>query len=345
MRRYDIDWIRVFALILLIIYHAVISFMPFGHKAFFIENNEHLEILWILMAMINVWRIPILFMVSGMGVYFAMRRHNWKEFLKDRTVRILLPFIFGFFFICPINLYFLALHHDKDISYVPHSGHLWFLSNIFVYTILLLPIFIYMNKNKENVTQKILSKLFHFRGGIICLSLIPMFETIIIRSEFAIYGNTAHGFWLGFVCFFTGFALVSQENQFWHAIEIARRKNIIIAFFLYLIRLYNIINDNNEIYWLTGFESMCWMLAIFGYGSLYFNKPSNLLRICSEAVYPIYILHLPLQAFFCYKIIPWNMPAFFKLQLILQGIFISSIFLYLIIKRMKWFRPLFGMKI
>jgi len=71
MRRNDVDWIRVIALGLLIIYHAVVAFQPWGHKIWFIENGEHLEVLWIPMAMINVWRIPILFMVSGMGVFFC----------------------------------------------------------------------------------------------------------------------------------------------------------------------------------------------------------------------------------------------------------------------------------
>jgi hypothetical protein len=34
-----------------------------------------------------------------MGVRFAMQRRDWKQLLKDRTIRILIPFIFGFFFI------------------------------------------------------------------------------------------------------------------------------------------------------------------------------------------------------------------------------------------------------
>ena len=97
MRRYDIDWIRIGAIGLLILYHAVISFQSWAEEIFFIKNEQELEILWILMSMFNVWRIPILFMVSGMGVYFAMQNRNWKQLLKDRVLRILLPFLLGRF--------------------------------------------------------------------------------------------------------------------------------------------------------------------------------------------------------------------------------------------------------
>ena len=104
-RRYDVDWLRTLAMGLLIIYHIVISFQPWGYLIGFPQNDPTLDRLWILMAMINIWRIPILFVISGMGVGFAIKRRNWKQLLLDRTIRILLPFIFGFFLIAPIVAY------------------------------------------------------------------------------------------------------------------------------------------------------------------------------------------------------------------------------------------------
>ena len=79
MRRYDIDWLRVLVLGLLIIYHSTISFMPFGIKLFFPQNKQTLDILWFVMGLINIWRIPLLFIISGMAVCFSMKRRNWKE--------------------------------------------------------------------------------------------------------------------------------------------------------------------------------------------------------------------------------------------------------------------------
>ncbi|MDP6168957.1 MAG: acyltransferase [Candidatus Marinimicrobia bacterium] len=347
MRRNDVDWIRVIALGLLIIYHSIVAFQPWGHKIWFIENEDHLEVLWIPMAMINVWRIPILFMVSGMGVFFAMRNRDWKQLLKERTSRILLPFVFGFFFICPINVYFPSLYFDEEIYYVPNVGHLWFLGNIFMYVLLLLPLLIYLNNRTPNFISRILTWLFQYRLGIIALALITMIEYLIVQPEnFTIYAMTPHGFWLGMACFFIGFCLVSLGNTFWKAVEKARKSALGIGFSLYMIRLYAMISTQTQgAHWLNGFESMCWMLAIFGYGSLYLNKSSNALSYCKEAVYPVYIFHMPLQAFFSYLIMPLKLAAILKLVLLIGGIFAGSILLYEIVKQIKWFRPLFGLKL
>ena len=75
-RRYDIDWLRVIAIGLLLIYHIAIIFQPWGIFIGFMQNNESLESLWIPMAMLNVWRIPLLFFVSGMGVCFAIKKRT-----------------------------------------------------------------------------------------------------------------------------------------------------------------------------------------------------------------------------------------------------------------------------
>ncbi|MGW8314450.1 MAG: acyltransferase family protein, partial [Bacteroidales bacterium] len=84
-RRYDIDWLRVIAIGLLLLYHVGIVFQPWGVFLGFIQSSEPLEWLWPPMAMLNVWRIPLLFFVSGMGVCFAIRKRNWKALIMERT--------------------------------------------------------------------------------------------------------------------------------------------------------------------------------------------------------------------------------------------------------------------
>ena len=60
----------------------------------------------------------LLFFVSGMGFYFAMRKRNWKQLMLERTKRILLPFLFG---ICGHN----------PIAYVCFSKTLQHALNLF----------------------------------------------------------------------------------------------------------------------------------------------------------------------------------------------------------------------
>jgi peptidoglycan/LPS O-acetylase OafA/YrhL len=140
-RRYDIDWLRVIAIALLLIYHIAIVFQPWAMFIGFIRSDEISTAIWQPMTMLNVWRIPILFYVSGMGVYFALRKRNNIELLKERAKRILLPFLFGFVAITPLHIFVFQDYYNMSLSYYPHMGHLWFLGNIFIYVIIGLPIF------------------------------------------------------------------------------------------------------------------------------------------------------------------------------------------------------------
>ena len=134
-RRYDVDWLRVIAIGLLLIYHLAIGFQPWGMMIGFITNEKTWQTLWYPMSMLNVWRIPLLFFISGMGVYFAIQNRNWKQLLMERGKRILIPFLFGWFCIVPLNIYIWQYHNGWELNYVPTPGHLWFLGNIFSYTI------------------------------------------------------------------------------------------------------------------------------------------------------------------------------------------------------------------
>jgi glucan biosynthesis protein C len=347
-RRYDVDWLRTLAMGLLIIYHVVLSFQPWASLFYFPQNEESLEGLWIFMAMINVWRIPILFLISGMGVRFAMERRNWKQLLQDRTIRILLPLVFGFFFINPISAIVIIDILGGEPAYVPNVGHLWFLGNIFLYVLLLLPLMVYLRNRPDNILFRFLSNLFSRPVTLFLLALPLMIEAWIVNPDiFTVYLNTVHGFLLGLVCFLLGFLFISTQNAFWPAVEKIRWPALLVGFSLYLVRLLVFqLQDRPDFNWLVGFESMSWMLAILGFGSLYLNKPSRLLAYCSPAVYPVYIVHLPIQFVLAYYLLPLPLPAILKFVILLAGTFGISILLYeFVLRRIKWIRPLFGMKL
>ena len=345
-RRYDIDWLRTFALGLLIIYHVVVSFQPWGYLIFFLQNRQPLPWIWNIMSMVNIWRIPLLFMVSGMGLHFAMQRRNWKQLLKDRTLRILVPFVSGYFLVCPISIYVALKYYGSDASYVPNAGHLWFLANIYFYVLLLLPLFNYLKKHPENFILRLSREILSRPFGIFIMALPIMAEARLVNPQsFPTYANTSHGFWLGMICFFIGFIFISLKDVFWKSVAKIRRIAISMALLLYLVRFF-VFHFTETPILLIAFESMCWMLAIFGYGSQYLNKPSGSLTYFSKAVYPIYIIHMPVQYGISYYLLPLPLPAILKLFLLLTGTFGVSLFLYeYVIRRLTWIRPLFGMKL
>ena len=155
-RRYDVDSIRVIVLMLLILYHTAVSFQPWATDIFFIENKQSLEPFWhFAMNLINIWRIPILFVVSGMGLRFAMERRNWSTLISDRALRIGLPLCFGTLCVVPIYIYIFNHYYGKDQFYSAHPGHLWFLANIFFYV---------FSQIIGTSISWYANKLFYFRG-------------------------------------------------------------------------------------------------------------------------------------------------------------------------------------
>jgi surface polysaccharide O-acyltransferase-like enzyme len=73
MRRYDIDALRVIVFGLLIFYHVGMFFVPWD---FHIKNSVTYEWLKYPMIFLNRWRLPLLFVISGMGTYFNISKRR-----------------------------------------------------------------------------------------------------------------------------------------------------------------------------------------------------------------------------------------------------------------------------
>ena len=96
---------------------------------------------------------------------------------------------------------------------------------------------------------------------------------------------------------------------------------------------------------LTSIESMSWIFAALGFGYKYLNRPSNILSYLSQAVYPVYIIHMIFLYWASYIILPLNLTLELSLTLIILLTFIGCYVTYeLIIKRIGFIRPLFGLK-
>ena len=343
MRRYDVDWLRVLALGLLIIYHSVVSFQPWGHLIAFPVNKDALEYLWIIMAAMNIWRIPILFIISGMGLGFAIKRRNWKMLLKDRSTRILVPYIFGFLAIGPLNAVFsIIFYNDIAPVYIPNPGHLWFLGNIYFYVLITLAGLVYLYNRPNNVLFRSLNASFRKPFGIYIMALPFLLEAwILAPKDYPSYADTEHGFWLGFICFISGFIFIALKDTFWIAVEQVRKGAIGAALLLYIVRFLFFELEGPSI--LTAMESFNWMIGILGFGSHYLNKPSKILQYLSRAVYPVYIIHMPIQFLASIYIFDLQIPAILKLiTLILTTVGGSLLIYHFLLSRIGTIGILFG---
>jgi hypothetical protein len=339
-RRYDIDWLRVIAIGFLIIYHVAIIFQPWAVLIQFIQSQDSLPKLWIPMSMLNVWRIPILFFVSGMGVAFAMRKRNTIQLLKERSLRILLPFIIGILIIVPVHVLLWQNYYNQDLTYIISRGHLWFLGNIFVYVILLVSAKQILTSEK---VKRIISRLHKTRIGLLTLPVLILTETLIVNPEsFELYAMTWHGFFIGYIAFLYGFLITNSESNFLLIVKKDKYLTLLIASILFMVRLF--VFDLETPALLKGIESGFWILTVTGFSASFFNKSNKALKYLSQAAYPVYILHMIFMFLGATIILPMPIATFAKFLMITSCTLGGSILSFEIIRRVSFLRPLFGLQ-
>mgnify|MGYP002777221587 CR=1 FL=1 len=344
MRRYDIDWLRVIAIGLLLIYHVAIAFQPWGRMIGFITSSNPWIGLWTPMAMLNVWRIPLLFFVSGMGVYLAMRQRSWKQLITERTLRIWLPFVFGIFAIVPLHVFVYRYYYKMELRYIIDPGHLWFLANIFAYVLVLSPVMFYIKRNADGVVVQGIRKLFSTPLGLLVVIAAFLAEVVIIKPiPYELYAMTLHGFVLGLLAFFFGFCFVLSGERLLQMLLTWRWMFLTLAVALFIFRIHYF--GMHVPGYVVVLESQLWIYSVLAFGHKYLNRTGKVLQYLSPAAYPVYILHM----FFLYLgsavVFPLTLPVQLQFVLVLLFTLIGCLIAYELIKRIAWLRVLFGMKL
>lgn len=369
MRRYDIDSVRVIAFALLIFYHVGMFFVPWS---FHLKNSVTYEGMEIPMLFLNQWRLSLLFIISGMGTFYALTKRSGIQFAKERIKRLFIPLIFGMIFIVPPQIYFERLDQGQSFSNYfdfwplpaltspyPLGGgiswhHLWFILYLLIFSLILIPIFLYLRKHPDIWMIKKLKTICSKSFGLY-IFIIPLFIWQVFLAPYYPQTNGLINDWYNLVnyctLFFFGFLLISLKDTFWESMT--RNRHIfliggIIGFPLLMWLWYGIgaFPVKDEIQALVKvFNMWSWILAIIGYAAAYLNKPSKKLAYANEAVYPFYILHQTIIIFLGYYLKDIDMGFFPKFSLMVIGTFgITWIIYEFGIRRYSLIRPLFGMK-
>ena len=140
-RRHDIDWLRVILFGLLIWFHyAVFSLGQLEGEE---SSMELFNLpLFMVIGIMHQWRLAALFVISGMGTAFAFRRRTWKTYVRERGTRLGIPLLFGTYILF-FGIFDPAGTTARLLEIFPGSermpyGHLWFIYNLLIYSVLLL---------------------------------------------------------------------------------------------------------------------------------------------------------------------------------------------------------------
>lgn len=340
-RKHFIDWIRVIAIALLMVYHVAIVFQPWGLMIGFMTNTASWESLWIPMTMLNVWRIPILFFISGIGVFYSFKNRNWHQLLKERGQRIGIPLVFGIVCIAPVYLLMLQNYYDWKLQYIPQASHLWFLINILCYVILSIVPLYYLKRASNNLfalkLQNLISSPIMYLLVIICFAI----ETVIAHPPmYEMYASTTHGFFLGWLAFIFGCLFAFSGEAFWNNLAKLRWPFLILATTFFIVRLGNHVSFPQKLN--LPIETCLWVFTIFAFAKKYLNIPHRSLSYFSKAAYPIYIVHMIFLGLSCSLVLPVAINVQIKFCIVLTGTICGSLICYEFIKRSKYLRIVFG---
>ena len=366
-RRYDIDWIRVIVFDLLIFYHVIMFFVDWD---FHIKNNEIVYWIESPMLFLNQWRLPILFVISGIGTRFAMNHRSGLKYIKERLSRLLIPLIAGILIIVPPQVYierisqgfeynsYLSFYPDFFNGIYPTGNfsyhHLWFIAYLLTMSLLATPLFLYLRKEGNSFIKLIKRKVEHqplFLYVPILFFLIPEYTLKSFPATRAFIDDW-YAWSVYSLCFIIGFVLICMKETFWKALNKVRYLSLAIGILSFSILITHAGGKqfHDSIYpWIPILKvtnMWTWILAIFAWSARFLNKKNNLILQRNNAVYPFYIVHQTIIIFFGYLLMDVQMHYGFKMLIMVVATFFLSWIIYKqIIMRFNFLKPLFGVKV
>ena len=372
-RRYDNDWLTVLAMLTIFFFHCA---RFFNFEDWHVKNNQLDPGMTLFVAIVAQWNMPLFFILSGTSSYYSLQTRTTGRYTGNRFKRLVIPLIFGtFILLVPVQVWIERVSHGQFdgsfIEFYPHyfkgfyafggnfawmGLHLWYLEMLFFFTLLTLPLFIFLKREALH-KQISATAAFFARNGAIFLLGIPLFamESLVNLQPEGI-GIRAFGGWspLSYLVFFvTGF-LLATDPRYREAMERSRFAALALGLLTTGLMFFFPVNTaplgDFISYSLTVFcrslNSWFWLVALLGFGSRIFNFNNAILRYAREAVLPFYILHQTVIVVIGFYIANWEARIAVKYLTLSTLSFVVIIAAYdLLVRRVKALRFLFGMKV
>ena len=369
-RLYYLDWLRVLAMLGVFFYHNSMLFNELGD--WHIKNATTNIVATAYDAFTVQWGMPLFFILAGAGTYYALRVIRARQYALERTLRLLVPLIFGWLVIIVPQAYYQAIFIGIDLSgnffelYVQYLKtlpdlewfHLWFLEQLFIFSIITLPFFILLSKTKENFISRIVTI---FENPWVLLTILvlslALIDSFLYPSGF--WGNRESGGWniaSNVLFYISGYLIFSNER----VVETIKKYGWIafitgIIGIVCLVTFYiDVLKNLTEYYGTTGFilsqliqaiSTWSWLIVIISLASRYLTGTNKFLKYSNTAVLPFYILHQTVIIVIGFYVIQWNTGVGLKYLTISVSSFIVIMILYeFLIRRVNILRFLFGMR-
>jgi glucan biosynthesis protein C len=371
-RQYDFDWLRVLAVLLLLYFHTAAVFYQGDLGKFYIQNDRSSQVMNGFVLFVHQWHMPLFFLISGAGTWFALSYRSAKQYVQERYQRLFIPFVFGTLVLIPPQVYLhLASCFNYQKSYLqfypeffngirPYGnfewGHLWFLVYLFTFSVIALPLLLHLRR-PDSPLRSMLVNWIEKPGSILLMALPLAAIESTLRCRWPGFQNL-YDDWANvclYLLYFVYGYLICSDARFGAAIDKHLRVALGFAIFCMgiLFCLWQTDRIPDRAYSLSyllyqgfrGCNTWFWVLALLGLGRKFLNFNSRLLTYATEAAYPFYLLHQTVLVAIAFYIVRWNIGIMAKFWIISTAALIATIALYeLLIRRFNIPRFLFGLK-
>ncbi len=365
-RRYDVDWLRILAVLLLFPYHTARIFDTFDN--WYVKNDQLSQALTYLISYANPWHMPLLFLLAGAATCFALRFRSGGQYAVERFKRLLVPFIFGLLVLVPPQSYLGLRNHSNYsgsfLGWYPNffqgnaadldgyflggftPAHLWFIFYLFVFALVALPLFLFLRSASGQKAVGWLAAFCSWPGTILLLA-VPIY---LANRLIDFHPNP-----LLYLLFFIYGYLLFADARFEEAIDRHKALALVLGPVLFLVAAYFNITSwpGNPPNWsiqiliayLIGLAPWLFIIAILGYGRRFLSFSNGFLRYTGLTSYPYYILHQTVIVVIGFYMVQWATSVAVKYALILVAATVVTAALYeLLVRHFNVTRFLFGLK-
>jgi len=374
-RRADLDALRIFAFLVLIFYHTGMGYVSWGWHVKSAFAGPELQP---FMSLINPWRLPLLFFISGAAMAFLAGKLGAARFALDRVWRLFIPLCFGVFVIVAPQTYF-QLRESGEIGpgfldfyrqYVrvvgelpfsvitPTWNHLWYVAYILIYSLILAP-FLPLLRHAARLRP---GRIWEHPAGPLLVFVLPVLPLLLYRFTLVPIFPTTHNLvadWANHAVSLTllVYGIMAAHSQaFWRAVD--RAGPYMLAFVLlsavYLGTAYSHWDEFSSNPAQTLFARIlrigyAWaMILTLVWGARrIFTRTGPVLERMSMLIFPVYIFHQTITVSAIYLITrsPLHLGGPAEFALVAAITLAGSWALAEAGARLAPLRPLIGMKL
>jgi peptidoglycan/LPS O-acetylase OafA/YrhL len=376
VRRHDLDWLRVLAMLAVFLFHNARFFDTDGWH---VKNAERSLAATVFVGFLNTWQMPLLMLLAGAASWYALEARTARAYLLERTKRLLVPlYTVGFFVLVPPQAYWDKVTNDgfsgsfweyyprflKGIRFEPGlgfldfwHGHLWFLRSLFLYSLIGLPLLLFL---KSRTGRRWTAQLAGWCGKAagLFLFVVPILMVQVgLRPLCSGYDPAVADLLYLLVFFLVGYVLMADDR-----LTVAVRRHGTIGLVLgvagFLALVYLVLGygyrgwgrpDRSMVclvfFTVASLTTWCWIVFFLSLAARHLSRNSKLLTYANEAVLPFYVLHQTVILAVGRYVVLWPVSMALKYAIIVMLSFIAIMVTYeLLVRRVSVLRVVFGMR-